>query len=74
MKQINTYVLVGLLLVCLTGLGFTIASIIEDGFKVGKELFYQVGAVVPFLTSAIAFGVKLYAKQKSSVTARNEIR
>ena len=69
MKQINTYVLVGLLLVCLTCLGFTIASIIEDGFKVGKELFYQVGTVVPFLTSAIAFGVKLYAKQKFSVAA-----
>lgn len=66
MKQINTYILFGLFSVCLTCLGFTIASIIEDGFKAGKELFYQVGAVVPFLTSAIAFGVKLYAKSKVS--------
>lgn len=45
--------------------GIMLSSIIDEGFKEGKDLFYQLGLIIPALISAFSFGTKLFKKPKN---------
>lgn len=50
-----------LFVICLFFIGIGIYETSIEGLKTGKELFWQISAFVPFITSAGIFGYNLYS-------------
>ncbi|QGK77003.1 hypothetical protein GIY83_23905 [Flavobacterium sp. SLB02] len=44
-------------------IGLAIFEISNTGLKTGTDLFWQISAFVPFISSGIIFGMNLYSKR-----------
>ena len=44
-------------------IGLGIFKISNTGLKTGTDLFWQISAFVPFISSGIIFGMNLYSKR-----------
>jgi hypothetical protein len=52
-----------LLIICVLFIAFGIYEISNTGLKTGTDLFWQISAFVPFVSSGIIFGMNLYSKR-----------
>lgn len=63
MIKINYKIQFCLFAISLFFIGLGIFDTIDEGFKTGKELFWQISHFVPFIMGAIIFGRNLYSKK-----------
>lgn len=61
--KINYKIQFFLLIICIFFIGLGIFSISNTGLKTGTDFFWQISAFVPFVTSAIIFGINIYPQR-----------
>jgi len=61
--KINYKIQFVLLIICLFFIGLIIFEISNTGLQTGTDLFWQISALVPFVSSAIIFGINIYSKR-----------
>lgn len=61
--RINYKIQLALFIICVFFIGLGIFQIANTGLKTGTDLFWQISAFVPFVTSGIIFGFNIYSER-----------
>ncbi len=61
--RINYKIQFTLFTICIFFIGLGIFEISNEGLKTGTDLFWQISAFIPFVLSAIVFGINLYSRR-----------